>query len=105
MGRFIYGRNVEFTCKYWFTIQPSELGKVLASVLGNDEVKIVEVEGGENVTLRNTPENREALRLAVLHAEKYPMANWEATRWMLLRILQCAERNSKIKKLRFFGEY
>jgi len=105
MGRYIYGRNVEFTCKYWFTIQPSELGKVLASVLGNNEVKIVVEDGGENVTLRNTPENRETLRLAILHAEKCTMASWEATRWMLLRILQCAERNSKIKKLLFFGEY
>jgi hypothetical protein len=105
MGRYIYGRNVEFTYKYWFTIQPSELGKVLSSVLGNNEVKIVENDDGENVTLRNTPENREALRLAILHAEKYTMANWEATRWVLLRILQCAERNRKIKKLRFFSEY
>jgi hypothetical protein len=105
MGRYIYGRNVPFQSKYWFTLQPSELGKVLTSVLGRSEVKVVEKGDGENVTLSNTPENREALRIAVLHAEKYTLKDWEATRWMLLRILQCAERNCTVKKLRFFGEY
>jgi len=105
MGRYIYGLNVDFRCKYWFASQPSELGKVLASVLGNDEVKIVEKDDGENVTLKNTPENREAIRIAVLHAKDYTMKDWEATRWMLLRVLQCAEKNTKVKHLRFFGEY
>ena len=106
MGRFIYGRNVDFSCKYWFTRQPSELGEVLVSVLG-DEVKVRERtnEGGEYVSFRNTEENRGLIRAAVLRPEAHTHADWEATRWMLLRLLQCAELNRNVKTLRFYGEY
>jgi hypothetical protein len=107
MGRFISGVNVAFECQYWFTLQPSELGEVLTSVLGKREVKIkAKTNGaGEYVSFKNAVENRELIRKAVLHAETHTQGNWEATRWMLLRILQCSEINCTVKTLRFYSEY